>query len=92
MVGYVAQVFPDAQDNLVTALETVLPGLIGDGPDQISLIEVQDAAGTVGLIGLVVLVYSGLGWISCMRDALTRSSRSRSRSSRASSSASCATW
>ena len=72
LVGYVAQVFPNAQDNLVTALETVLPGLIGEGPDQISLEAVQRAAATVGLIGLAVLVYSGLGWISCMRDALNQ--------------------
>ena len=72
VVGYVSQVFPNAQDNLVTALETILPGLIGEDPDQISLDAVQQAATTVGLIGLVVLVYSGLGWISCMRDALNQ--------------------
>ena len=72
VVGSVASVFPDAQDNLVTALESVLPGLIGDGPDQISLEEVQQAARTVGVIGLAVLVYSGLGWTSCMRDALNQ--------------------
>lgn len=72
VVGYVSQVFPNAQDNLVTALETILPGLIGEDPDQISLDAVQQAATTVGLIGLLVLVYSGLGWISCMRDALNQ--------------------
>ena len=72
VVGSVASVFPDAQDNLVTALESVLPGLIGDGPDQISLDAVQQAARTVGVIGLAVLVYSGLGWTSCMRDALNQ--------------------
>ncbi len=70
VVGYASQFFPNVEDNLVTALESVLPGLIGEGSDQISLTEVQKAAGTVGLIGLVVLIYSGLGWISCMRDAL----------------------
>jgi membrane protein len=72
VVGSVASVFPDAQDNLVTALESVLPGLIGDGPEQISLDAVQQAARTVGVIGLAVLVYSGLGWTSCMRDALNQ--------------------
>ena len=44
VVGYVSSLFPDAQDNLVTALESVLPGLIGNGPDQISLDAVQKAA------------------------------------------------
>jgi membrane protein len=72
VVGYVSQVFPNAQDNLVTALETILPGLIGEDPDQISLDAVEQAAATVGLIGLVVLIYSGLGWVSCMRDALNQ--------------------
>ena len=72
VVGYVASVFPEAQDDLVTALESVLPGLVGNGPDQISLDAVQQAAGTVGVIGLAVLVYSGLGWTSCMRDALNQ--------------------
>ena len=48
----------------------MLPGLIGSDPDQISLATIQDAAGTVGLIGLVGVLYSGLGWLSGMRDAL----------------------
>ena len=70
LVGYVVQVLPNAQDNLVTALETVLPGLMGGSPSRSRSRRSSDAAATVGLIGLVVLVYSGLGWISCMRDAL----------------------
>ncbi len=70
VVGYVARVWPEAQDELVNALNTVLPGLVGSGDDQISLKSVQAAAGTVGLIGVVGLVYSGLGWLSAMRAAL----------------------
>jgi membrane protein len=70
VIGYVARVWPQAQDELVKALDTVLPGLVGPDDDQISLQSVQDAAGTVGLIGLVALLYSGLGWLSAMRDAL----------------------
>ncbi len=70
VVGYVARVYPSAQDDLVSALDTVLPGLVGPDQDQISLTAIQDAAATVGLIGLVGLVYSGLGWLSAMRDAL----------------------
>ena len=53
VVGYVRAVFPDAQDNLVTALESVLPGLIGEAPTRSRSTAVQEAAGTVGVIGLV---------------------------------------
>jgi membrane protein len=70
VVGYVARIWPEASDELAKALNTVLPGLVGPGDDQISLSSVQDAAGTVGLIGVVGLLYSGLGWLAAMRDAL----------------------
>ena len=70
VIGYVARVYPSAQDDLVSALDTMLPGLIGSDPDQISLGSIQDAAGTVGVVGLVGVLYSGLGWLSGMRDAL----------------------
>ncbi len=69
-VGWVANVFPDAQDALLDAIETVLPGIVGDGANEISLADIQDAAGAVGVIGLVGVLYSGLGWLSAMRDAL----------------------
>jgi membrane protein len=70
VVGYIARVFPDAQESLVDAIEAVLPGLIGTGDDQISLEAVQKAAATIGLIGLVALLYAGLGWLSAMRKGL----------------------
>jgi membrane protein len=69
VVGYVARYFPDAQDHLVDGIEHVLPGLIG-GRYGISIDAIQRAAATVGIIGLVTLMYSGLGWLSGMRTAL----------------------
>ncbi len=69
-IGYVARVYPDAQDQLVTALDEVLPGLIGGGDNEISLDQVQDSASAVGLIGLAGVLYAGLGWLSALRDAL----------------------
>lgn len=69
-VGYVAKVYPDAQDSLITAIEQVLPGMVGEQQGQISLAEIQRAAGAVGLIGLLGVLYSGLGWLSGMRQAL----------------------
>jgi membrane protein len=69
-VGYVAKVYPDAQDALRDAIETVLPGIVGQRDSQISMQEIQDAAGAVGVIGLVGVLYTGLGWLSAMRDGL----------------------
>lgn len=70
IVGYVARVFPEVQDNLTEAIEQVLPGLVGEGSSQISLESIQDAAGAVGLIGLAGVLYAGLGWLSGMRESL----------------------
>jgi membrane protein len=70
VVGYVARVYPKAQDQVIEAVDQVFPGLIGTDPGQIQLSDVQHAAGAVGLLGLLGLVYSGLGWLSAMRDAL----------------------
>jgi membrane protein len=48
----------------------MFPGIIGRGDNQIQLKDIENAAGTVGLIGLVGVLYSGLGWLSALRDAL----------------------
>lgn len=69
-VGYVARVFPDAQDALLQAIGEVLPGLVGDGANQVPLEDIQGAAGAVGLIGLVGVLYAGLGWLSSLQTAL----------------------
>jgi membrane protein len=70
VVGQIARVFPQAQDTLVEAIETLLPGVIGNGEGQIPLTTFEEYARTVGLIGLLALLYAGLGWISGMRQAL----------------------
>src|SRR5689334_14713832 len=61
VVGWIAKVYPDAQQQMVTAINNVLPGLVGDKPNRISLTTIQDSASTVGLIGLVGVLHSGLG-------------------------------
>jgi membrane protein len=71
VIGYVSKVYPDAQQDLVAAIEQVLPGLLGEGEDEISISDVEDAASAVGLLGLAGVLYTGLGWLSAMRDALT---------------------
>ncbi|MGH3506953.1 MAG: YihY/virulence factor BrkB family protein, partial [Nocardioidaceae bacterium] len=75
VIGYVSIAFPDARDSLVTAIEQVFPGIVTvDGSDgTISLEQIEKASATVGTIGFITLLYTGLGWLSGLRSALTAS-------------------
>src|ERR1700712_552806 len=64
VVGWIAKVYPDAGHNLTAAINSVMPGLIGTDDGQIQIDTIQKAAATLGIIGAVVLLYSGLGWLS----------------------------
>lgn len=70
VIGFISRVYPDAQPQLVDALGQVLPGVVGNGEGEIAMSTFEDNAGAIGLIGLVGIVYSGLGWLSGMRRAL----------------------
>lgn len=70
VIGYVTTVYPEADKNLTDAIDNVLPGMVGEGNGQISLKDIQDSASTVGVIGLLGVLYAGLGWLSGMREAL----------------------
>jgi membrane protein len=70
VVGLVAGVYPEARSQMVQAVNEVLPDLIGSGSGQIPLSSVEGSSSTVGVIGLVGLLYSGLGWLSGMRQCL----------------------
>jgi membrane protein len=69
-VGLIAGVWPEARDATVDAIAEVFPGMIGDGEGQISLDSIESAAGAAVGIGLLGMLYAGLGWLSSMRDAL----------------------
>jgi membrane protein len=72
VIGYVAGAYPEAQDDLVVAIKDVLPGMVSqeEAEGKIAISDVQAAAPGIFTIGLLVMLYSGLGWISAMRDAL----------------------
>jgi membrane protein len=70
VIGLVAQLYPDIRDQMVAEINALLPGVIGNGDGQISIETIEDYSGTVGLVGLVILLYAGLGWLSAMRQAL----------------------
>jgi len=69
-VGLIAHYLPDAQQVMGAGLQGLLPGMIGAGPNQISLTVVEEAAGAAAGIGVLTMLYAGLGWIAEMRDAL----------------------
>ncbi len=68
-VGQLAKVY-DAKDQLVRVIDSFLPGIVGNGDGEIPLSTFEQNAATIGLIGLVGVLYSGLGWLSGMRAAL----------------------
>jgi membrane protein len=70
VVGYLVRFYPGAQDTLTSAIDQVLPHVIGPNPGQVQLQTLENAATAVGLIGLVGLLYAGLGWLSATRRAL----------------------
>lgn len=70
VVGLVASEFRNAQSDLVTIIENLVPDLIGDQPGQIELAVFEENAGRFGLLGALGFVYAGLGWMSAMRMSL----------------------
>ena len=72
VVGWLARVYPDAQNQMVQALQSVLPMVVQGKPKQgeISIDAFQTGAGAAAGIGVVGLLYSGLGWVSGLRTAL----------------------
>jgi len=71
VVGLVAKVYDGADDALTTALESLLPGIVGNGDGEISVDTFQqEGSGWVFVVSLAGLLYAGLGWLSAMRDAL----------------------
>ena len=70
VIGRIAGIYPQARVPLVQGIDDLLPGVIGTATGQISLSTIEGSAAAAGLIGLVGLLYSGLGWLSAMRQAL----------------------
>jgi membrane protein len=72
VIGYVAGVYSGAPKDLVRAISDVLPGMVSarEAEGKIAISDLQAAAPGIFTVGLLVMLYSGLGWISAMRDAL----------------------
>jgi membrane protein len=72
LVGYLSTWYPGAEQAITDAVEQAFPGLIGTGPNQININDIVDAKAGAGLIGLIGLLYAGLGWVDALRDGLRR--------------------
>ncbi len=70
VVGLVAHLYPDIRGQMVNEIGKLLPGVIGSGKGEIPLKTIEDYSGAVGVVGLAAVLYSGLGWLSGMRQAL----------------------
>ena len=72
VVGYISGTYPDAREHLVTAIEDIFPNIVTENGagNTISLNEIENAKTAAGIIGLVTLLYAGLGWVSGLRNAL----------------------
>ncbi|GAA2993820.1 YihY/virulence factor BrkB family protein [Streptosporangium longisporum] len=64
--GYFLAVTPDAPDTLRKAIDQYLPGLA----DKLPIQEIADSRTSAGIIGLLGLLYAGLGAIDALRGAL----------------------
>jgi membrane protein len=53
-------------------VEQAFPGLIGTGSNQININDIVAAKAGTGLLGLIGLLYAGLGWVDALRDGLRR--------------------
>jgi membrane protein len=66
VLGFVVGSSPSAQQPVLDALQSVLPGIF----DELDTTQLSNAASTASIIGVVGFLYSGLGWLSALRGAL----------------------
>lgn len=70
VLGYVVAGDSALQRDVERSLSSYLPGLIGNGPHQISVRDVAATKAGAGVVGLVGLLVAGLGWIAALRQSI----------------------
>lgn len=68
VAGYVVVVYPQAQEQLLAAIEQTLPGIASN----LDTGQLANARASAGLIGLVGLLVAGIGWVTALRESLHR--------------------
>ncbi|MFB4305840.1 YihY/virulence factor BrkB family protein [Actinomadura sp. GTD37] len=66
LLGYLVGVSAQARDYFVRAINSQLPGLAG----QLQVEEIAQSKTAVGVLGLVALLFTGLGWVQVLRESL----------------------
>ncbi|MDH2423915.1 YihY/virulence factor BrkB family protein [Sphaerisporangium sp. TRM90804] len=73
VAGYVVSINAAAEETLIAAVNQQLPGLA----DSLNIKELSDARAGAGVIGLLGLLYAGIGAVDALREALHDISDSR---------------
>ncbi|MFG2002552.1 YihY/virulence factor BrkB family protein [Spirillospora sp. NPDC048911] len=66
LLGYLVKFSERARDYFVEAINSLLPGL----SDELGVEQIVSSKTAVGLIGLFGLLFTGLGWVSVLRESL----------------------
>ncbi|MBN9108678.1 MAG: inner membrane protein YhjD [Pseudonocardia sp.] len=70
IAGFALRAQPELLDQLRVGITTAVPGALGDTLNDIIQKSI-DQAGAVGFLGLIGALYSGIGWMSNLREALS---------------------
>jgi inner membrane protein YhjD len=66
LLGYLVGISTQARDYFVRAVQELLPGL----SDQLQVEQIAQSKTAVGVVGLVALLFTGLGWVQVLRESL----------------------
>lgn len=70
VLGRLSSLYDGPDVDLKNTIDSVVPGVIGTGEGMISLEDIRTFSGWAAVFGVAGVLYSGLGWISALRDAL----------------------
>lgn len=70
VVGFVVDLVPGARRAVTTVLTELLPTMVGEGPARLDVTQLAEARAGAGVLGLLGLLYAGLGWVSSLRTSL----------------------
>lgn len=70
VLGRLSSLYDGPDVDLKNTIDSVVPGVVGNGEGKISLEDIRTFSGWTAVVGIAGVLYSGLGWISALRDAL----------------------
>ncbi|MFC0114857.1 inner membrane protein YhjD [Kibdelosporangium aridum] len=70
VAGFILAAQPELLAQLKDGITKAVPGTLGNTINEV-VTTALDSKGTVGILGLLAALYSGVGWMTNLRDALT---------------------